>query len=206
MEDNKALETRKNTIIGMVAVGIVAAIVIIVVVLLVAGRKNYRPVAVSSFTGEATIGKEDGTINAKKDMKLIPGDDVKTKDASEVVLLIDTDKKVTVSENSKVEIIAEGNAVEGCVTVQVYYGKVEVDITGELQPGDKFRVKTGNAMVSARDHRFVVSYDKDKDKTFVESCEASVEVSDVNRDDKVVLTVSQNAVVTSNGIGIEIEE
>ena len=200
---------------------IIRSIILLLVVSIVltgngvnAAQDTERMVSVASFEGEVSIlnaGAEKSEaayvgLTLDQGTRIITG-----KDAS-VVLLIDTDKEVTIGEKSYVTIeeltLEEGKEKTG---FRLLTGKLWSSIKKKLQIGESYEIRTPNAIMGARGTKFSVAYTESFEPgdgqaeskpqtqlTVVEGVVATKVKTKDNTDEEVELDVKQGEKVQLN--------
>ena len=132
-----------------------------------------------TFIGFRSIKLEDwdGTVDLERNgkgkelfegLKLVANDRVTTGEEGNVMLLIDTDKELVASENTRFSIKASGITNNGKVTIKLEYGSALASIDKKLSEHSEFEIKTPNATCSVRGTTFNVAYDRSASKTRVD--------------------------------------
>lgn len=194
MENKKDAVKNKLSKAGIIGIVLLAIVVIVAVVMLIIKLTHmYRFVKIEEYEGEVSLERKDNDEEIFEGITLIPEDQVTTGDDGFVELLVDTDKHIGASENTRFTINAVGNERKGSVSIELDYGTALFTIDNKLEDDDSFKVRTPNATLSVRGTIFKVMYDKERDLTYVEVIEGRVWVS--GKDDNVVLEEGERAVV-----------
>lgn len=177
-ENNNKPNSKKVFAIIAIALVLVIALIAAVIVLTkkLVDKDSYRVVKVETYEGDVSLMRDDYTMDVFEDMNLIPDDNVETKAASEILLLVDDDKHILASENTIFEIAASGTPESGKVKVELKYGEALFTIDNKLSDDDTFKVTTPNAAMSVRGTEFLVRYDIIGEYTYVEVHNGVVEV------------------------------
>jgi len=156
-----------------------SAMMLSVFMLLGCGEKSvedadFRFVKVEECDGELSLERNDKSMDVHEGMMLQPKDTMYTGDDSEAVLLVDSDKHITVTANTGLSINAKGDENDGKVMIELLYGDAMFVIDNKLNDDSTFEVVTPNATLSVRGTTFQVAYDKDTNTTYVEVAEGVV--------------------------------
>lgn len=120
---------------------------------------------ISSYKGSVYVKKSGGEkkISAFKGMRLKKGDTIITGKKSSATLDIDSDKEVTVGDNTQLSItelskeIAK-NSSKSSFTLQA--GKVWANVKTKLNKDSKFQIKTSTTIAGVRGTKFYVSQEE----------------------------------------------
>lgn len=172
--------SKNKKILIFSVVAIILTIVAIIIIILTGKRETYRFIEVDQYNGFVTLERNGTKPELFEGLHLITDDMVSTGDASDILLLADTDKHILAEENTGFSIKAEGNEAKGRIAVNLMYGSSLITIDNKLPDGSEFVVNTPNAALSVRGTVFHVSYDPETETTTVEVTEGVVEVVSEN--------------------------
>ncbi|MER1987182.1 MAG: FecR family protein [Solibacillus sp.] len=139
-------------------------------------------------TVELKKGGGKKQFDAVKNMGFTQGDQIRTGTKSKAILHIDSDKKVTVSANTKLvvkQLVKSMDAEEGKTSLSLNGGKVKVKIDKKLKGSSKFEVQTPNAIMGVMGTEFDVAYDGEN--TYVGVSEGVVKAELPNQDTPIEL-------------------
>jgi len=168
--------SKNKKILIFSVVAIILTIVAIIIIILTGKRETYRFIEVDQYNGSVTLERNGTKPELFEGLHLITDDMVSTGDASDILLLADTDKHILVEENTGFSVEAEGNETKGRIAVNLMYGSSLITIDNKLPDGSEFVVNTPNAALSVRGTVFHVFYDPETETTTVEVTEGVVEV------------------------------
>jgi len=172
--------SKNKKILIFSVVAIILTIVAIIIIILTGKRETYRFIEVDQYNGSVTLERNGTKPELFEGLHLITDDMVSTGDASDILLLADTDKHILAEENTGFSIKAEGNEAKGRIAVNLMYGSSLITIDNKLPDGSEFIVNTPNAALSVRGTVFLVSYDPETETTIVVVTEGVVEVVSEN--------------------------
>ncbi|KOA20432.1 FecR protein [Clostridium homopropionicum DSM 5847] len=120
---------------------------------------------ISSYKGSVYVKKSGGEkkISAFKGMRLKKGDTIITGKKSSATLDIDSDKEVTVGDNTQLSITElskeiSKNSSKSSFTLQA--GKVWANVKTKLNKDSKFQIKTSTTIAGVRGTKFYVSQEE----------------------------------------------
>jgi len=120
---------------------------------------------ISSYKGSVYVKKSGGEkkISAFKGMRLKKGDTIITGKKSSATLDIDSDKEVTVGDNTQLSITelskeVAKNSSKSSFTLQA--GKVWANVKTKLNKDSKFQIKTSTTIAGVRGTKFYVSQEE----------------------------------------------
>lgn len=154
----------------------------------------FRLIKIDDIDGDVTVNKE----TAIDGMNLKSGDVVKTDDDSSVGLLIDSDKHILATENTKFEVKGKGTSFFGGMAIELLYGDALIEIDNKLNNNSTFIVNTPNASLSVRGTTFRTVYSDDDETTAVYVEEGKVKVD--TKKDSVTLKEGESALVMDDKI------
>ncbi len=119
---------------------------------------------VTAFSGTAQMKKGTGAkqFDVFKNMSFTQGDTFTTGRKSSLQLLVDANKEVTLSSDTKLvisELMKSLKSSGGKTTLSLAGGKVKVKINEKLSGDSKFNVKTPTAIMGVMGTEFYVYYD-----------------------------------------------
>lgn len=192
----------KKRLILITGVSLLAVIAIAVIVFFVAfNDKSYRIIKLEDYSGSVEVLRKNNLIELFNGLQLVSGDSSAIGDDSLMLLLIDSDKHMMVSENTKFNVRATGTEENGKVVIDITDGRASFAIDNKLGEDSVFEVHTPNATTSIRGTVFNVSYDPSNDQTVVAVNEGVVDVESVSGE-RVTLTEEETAFVTGDSVTI----
>ncbi len=181
-----------------VSLGIVLAAAVIVLAVVLSG--GHRVIKVDSFDGEVAFERNFAEKDIVEGMILKSNDTLTTGADGLIELLVDTDKHILARENTCFEIVSQGNAEKGKLTIKLKYGTSLIEIDNKLNENSFVEVETPNASLSVRGTTFEISYSENNRTTLVEVTEGVVEIS--NGDDTKEINEGQIGIVSEDNIVI----
>ncbi len=137
---------------------------------------GFRSVKVEEWNGKVDLERSGKEKDIFEGLKLVTDDRVTTGNDGKLMLLIDSDKELVASENTRFSLKATGIANNGKVTIKLDYGSALATIDKKLNEHSEFEIKTPNATCSVRGTTFNVAYDKSAAKTRVDVTKGVVHV------------------------------
>ena len=167
----------KKKLILIVGGSVIALIAIAVVVYFAAFyNKSYRIIKLEDYSGSVEVLRRNNPIDLFNGLQLVSGDSSAIGDDSLMLLLIDSDKHMMVSENTKFNIRATGTDESGKVVIDITDGRASFAIDNKLGEESTFEVHTPNATTSIRGTVFTVSYEPSTNQTVVAVDEGTVNI------------------------------
>ncbi len=158
----------------------------------------YRIVKLIEYSGQVSYTRDDKTKDVYKNMNFENGDILETKEQSSASLSLDGNKTMTLSENTILEMKAEGDKDNTRTTINLKAGEIVNELTEPLKSGELYEIRTSNASVGVKGTTFLVRAEKDKTIIY---CDTGV--VEVKSDDKTeILTAQQGAIVENDTIEI----
>ncbi len=128
---------------------------------------GYRTISCQEVTGTVTVTGTKNNGQAYAGEHLYSGDDVQVAEASELVLLMDSDKYVYADENTHFDLEASGADEDSRIKINLYSGSELNDLQSKLGPNETYEVDTPNSTMSVRGTRFRMTvYDGTSDSTY----------------------------------------
>lgn len=147
MEETNKI-SKKIMAIGSIVV-IVAGIILAIVLWKNSG-KSYRIVKVYEIDGATTVTREKkGEMDAYANMVLQSADEVFVKQGT-LTLKLDDDKYVYGEENTRFELVAEGNSANSKTSLHLLQGAITNEIQNPLSKESSYEVHTQNSNMSVR--------------------------------------------------------
>ncbi len=109
-----------------------------------------RSIMVESLTGDVTVTSDGNTVSPAKGELLESGQEVATKEQSDLTLLLDSDKHVYALELTRFELLAEGGPKSTKTVLSLMEGTLRSVIDNKLEPGESYEVTTPNASMAVR--------------------------------------------------------
>lgn len=131
---------------GVIAVAGIATAVI----LSINGQDAFRSITVLDTVGQVTVTRDSEQMEPYRDMKLESGDDIQVGDASELDMVLDTDKTVYVEENTHMWLEALGDANNSTTVIYMDAGATMHKIDNKLSDESTYQVDTPNSTMSIR--------------------------------------------------------
>ncbi len=156
--------------------------------------ESYRIIKLVSFEGRVVYTRDDKTNDVYKNMNFESGDSLKTGEQANATLSLDSDKTVTLSENTEINMKAEGDEDDSRTCIELKSGEILNEIKEPLKSGALYEVKTSNATIGVKGTTFLVK--AEGEKTIVYCEKGTVEVKSEENTEEI--TASQ-AVVVEDG-------
>ena len=193
------LSKKRIIIIAGIAIAVVAAIVVLIIV--VNAKKNYRVIKLEDYEGQVEVTRNEGLVKLFSGLNLISGDASSTGDESVMNLLIDSDKHMLVTENTKFDVKATGSEKEGYVTIDLKEGKAFFEVENKLNDSSVFEVNTPNATTSIRGTKFLTSYNSNENETHVFVDEGTVTIT--YGDNQTIDATKEEAVTIKDDVAVK---
>ncbi len=181
---------KKSPVINLVFLGI-----LFIAILVGCGKKadSYRVIKVDNIDGTVSVERTSSkdVLSAFDGMQLVSEDVVSVDLASELLLLMDSDKHMLASENTKFEIEATGSSSKGSIKINLLEGNGLFTIDQKLNSDSSFEVTTPNATLSVRGTTFSVGYDSSSKTSTIEVIEGVVAVSNSDGSDEAEVTAGE---------------
>ncbi len=164
-KENTAVSRKGKISIG-VGIGIVAVAVGLTLFFLLKPDKGFRTIKIYDIKGTATVEREEsGKMDAYENLLLQNKDKLEVASASSARLKMDEDKYAVVEENTKLDILAEGDSENSLTELVVETGNVTTDIENKLSADSSYKVSTPNSVMAVRGTIFMVDVSKAEDGT-----------------------------------------
>lgn len=151
---------------GVVICAVLAAVVAVAVscVVLLGGRdKAYRSIMVYQVNGSATITREGvGDMAAYENLMLHSGDSVAVATESSMRLKLDDDKYLLAEQDTRMDIVAEGDDENARTYIDLKQGSVTSEIQNKLGQNASYEVNTPNSIMAVRGTIFRVEVKPDE--------------------------------------------
>jgi hypothetical protein len=160
--------------------------------------------SISGISGSAYLlrSADNGWFKVDPGIKLRIGDEVRSIGASEITISLRTKYHIKLRPDSAIEIARlNPRNRHGICRYNLKKGDMLVDIDKPFK-GSKFEVETPGATVRALGTKFMVSRDREKDKTWVGVLEGKVDVS--SRVQRLTLAKIPSKVVVDAGMRTEV--
>ncbi len=116
-----------------------------------------RSIIVEALSGTVTSEKQSEKANLVKGEALRSGQTVSTSEASDLTLLLDSDKHVYAGENTDFRLDAAGKENSTNTRIELLTGTITSVIDNKLQTGESYEVVTPNATMAVRGTTFKVT-------------------------------------------------
>lgn len=138
-----------------IVIGAVLAIVVVVAigcVVLTGGKsETYRSIMVYQINGNATITRERvGEMAAYENLMLQSGDTVAVASDSSLRLKLDDDKYLLAEQDTRMNIVADGDDENAKTYIDLQQGSVTSEIQNKLKSGASYEVNTPNSIMAVR--------------------------------------------------------
>lgn len=150
-----------------VVIGTVLAVIVAVAVGFVAltGGKDeaYRSIMVYQVNGNATITRASvGEMEAYENLMLQSGDSVAVASESSMRLKLDDDKYLLAEQDTRMDIVAEGDGENAKTRIDLKQGSVTSEIQNKLGQNASYEVNTPNSVMAVRGTIFRVETGKNE--------------------------------------------
>ena len=181
----------KRTKWGVISV-VLAIFVVVGVIYLTADKQTTFVGKVLGLSGLVEVQKSTAAnvVKVFENMSFTEGDTIFTREDGQVNVQLDASKLVYVSPNTEVVFTELVDSIDGKGDknyLNLYEGKVLIDIDEKLQGDSKFEVETPNAIMGVMGTEFIISYENGG--TWVVVTEGEVKVE---RDGEVLTLVPNN--------------
>lgn len=155
------MSKKAGIVIGVVLAAVVAVAVGCVV--LMGGKEEaYRSIMVYQVNGSATITRERvGDMAAYENLMLQSGDSVSVGLESSMRLKLDDDKYLLAEQDTRMDIVAEGDGADSKTSIDLKQGSVTSEIQNKLGPNASYEVNTPNSIMAVRGTIFRVEVKPD---------------------------------------------
>ena len=102
-------------VLAVVTAFILFQIILAIVITVVSSKKSYRIIKLEEYSGDVTISRKNAFLELFNGLQLLSGDESATGEESVMSLLIDSDKHMLVTPNTKFEVKATGSEEKGKV-------------------------------------------------------------------------------------------
>ena len=145
------------------------------------GLSAKRSIVAESVNGSVYKTYKESTDAVVKGENLTSGGVIDTDSASDLTLLLDSDKHVYIGEESKVLLTAEGSKNKTKTNLELKVGTLKCAIDNKLKEKEAFEVETENMVMAVRGTTFSVKYVETAEGRGTEIAvkEGTVEVSTV---------------------------
>ena len=116
-----------------------------------------RSIAVEEVNGTVTASDTTESFNPVKGEHLRSGQEVATKEQSDLTLLLDSDKHAYAAELTRFALLAEGGPKSTRTVLSLMEGTLRSVIDNKLEPGESYEVTTPNASMAVRGTDFTVT-------------------------------------------------
>ncbi len=151
---------------GVVVCAVLAAVVAVAVgcVVLMGGKNEaYRSIMVYQVNGGATITRTGvGDMAAYENLMLQSGDSVAVASESSMRLKLDDDKYLLAEQDTRMDIVAEGDGENAKTSIVLKQGSVTSEIKNKLGPNASYEVNTPNSIMAVRGTVFRVEVGTDE--------------------------------------------
>lgn len=151
---------------GVVIGTILAAVVAVAVgfVALTGGKDEaYRSIMVYQVNGDATITRVSvGEMEAYENLMLQSGDNVAVASESSMRLKLDDDKYLLAEQDTRMDIVAEGDGDNAKTRIDLKQGSVTSEIQNKLGQNASYEVNTPNSVMAVRGTIFRVETGKNE--------------------------------------------
>ena len=127
-------------------------------------KEDYRNIKVFKLEGSAEVIRNDKTLEPYEQMVLRSNDEINVGSSSNLILVLDDNKYVLLSENTKINLISSEKDSSKTV-ISLKEGKIVTEVKEKLKDGETFEVETPNSVMAIRGTTFSVEVDK-KDSLF----------------------------------------
>lgn len=166
----------KKTLLIAIPV-LLAAAAATAVILVMNANRSFRVIKLQDYEGKVEVRRKAANVELFSGLQLVNGDVSTTGDESLMTLLIDSDKYMSVTQNTEFEVKATGTDQKGKVRIDLKKGKAFFEIENKLNGPSVFEVNTPNAVTSVRGTKFVTAYDPDENSTHWYVEEGTVKVT-----------------------------
>jgi len=127
-------------------------------------KEDYRNIKVFKLEGSAEVIRNDKSLEPYEQMVLRSNDEISVGSSSNLILVLDDNKYVLLSENTKINLISSEKDSSKTV-ISLKEGKIVTEVKEKLKDGETFEVETPNSVMAIRGTTFSVEVDK-KDSLF----------------------------------------
>ena len=143
--------TKKTGIVIGAVLAIVAVVAIGCVVLTGGKSEAYRSIMVYQINGNATITRDRvGEMEAYENLMLQSGDAVAVASDSSLRLKLDDDKYLLAEQDTRMNIVADGDDENAKTYIDLQQGSVTSEIQNKLKSGASYEVNTPNSIMAVR--------------------------------------------------------
>ncbi|MBP8969367.1 MAG: FecR domain-containing protein [Lachnospiraceae bacterium] len=137
---------KKKTLITIISAALILIAAIIVIIFTVS-RMSATTMRLIRYDGEITLTTESGkSLEAVEDRRLTNGNILNTKTESQAWVLLDTDRVVTLMEESTASFIQKGKKL----TLNLEEGRIFFDIDRSLENDESFEICTSTMIIGVR--------------------------------------------------------
>lgn len=160
--------------------GIVIGAVLVIVVAAAAGfvaltggkDEAYRSIMVYQVEGNATITRASvGEMEAYENLMLQSGDSVAVASESSLRLKLDDDKYLLAEQETRMNIVAEGDGENAKTYIDLEQGSVTSEIQNKLGQNASYEVNTPNSIMAVRGTIFRVETAKMREGMTIRGCQ-----------------------------------
>lgn len=191
----------------------IGAIMAAVVVAACGKSEAYRSIMVYQVNGNATITRERvGEMEAYENLMLQSGDSVAVASESSLRLKLDDDKYILAEQDTRMNIVADGEDADAKTYIDLQQGCVTSEIQNKLKDGASYEVNTPNSIMAVRGTIFRVDVEIDANQqpntkltVFAGTVSAKAVLPDGTISDEEVLVDAGNE-LTIEGMPTSIED
>ena len=126
------------------------------------GQDGYRNIKIVELEGDATITRKEKEYDAYVNMSLRSNDNILVKEASSLILKLDSDKYLYVGEKSNIDLVSS-NKDSSKTLIKVNEGSIVSEVKNKLSDFEEFGVETPNSTMAIRGTTFGISVTKSND-------------------------------------------
>ena len=117
---------------------------------------SYRNIKIVELEGDATITRKEKEYDAYVNMSLRSNDNILVKEASSLILKLDSDKYLYVGEKSNIDLVSS-NKDSSKTLIKVNEGSIVSEVKNKLNEGEEYGVETPNSVMAIRGTTFGVT-------------------------------------------------
>ncbi len=164
-------------------------------------NNSLRNIKLLEYSGNITCIRHDSAVSLSNSMKIENGDIFKT-DNGTAYIELDSDKKITVTENTCVSITANGDETDNVTMLALNYGEIINKIDSPLSQNSLYEIITPEATIGVYGTTFLVK--SANGKTIVYCDSGVVVITSKIMSEKIV--EKQCAVIENDNISIVLAE
>ena len=119
-------------------------------------QDGYRNIKIVELEGDATITRKDKEYDAYVNMSLRSNDNILVKEASSLILKLDSDKYLYVGEKSNIDLVSS-NKDSSKTLIKVNEGSIVSEVKNKLNEDEEYGVETPNSVMAIRGTTFGVT-------------------------------------------------